>query len=257
MGQMLVVTLREGIEMFLIVAIAAAYLRKTGRAVLLPAVWWGAGSAVLASIVLGVWLAEVAVLPFWQGVLASIAALLVISRVVYMLTAAARMRADIGERLEDAARRPGPAAWLGVFLFTVLMIVREGMEFAFVAAAIARQAGGEPLLAGAFAGLVLAALLALAWGRWGHRVNLALFFQVTSIFLVMFAMQLLLYAFHEFTEANALPLLDNAAWHVATEDWAEGRYADAISILLVLVPLAWLGYASLRNAGDGRVPGQA
>ena len=29
MGQMVVVTLREGIEMFLIVAIAAAYLRKT------------------------------------------------------------------------------------------------------------------------------------------------------------------------------------------------------------------------------------
>ena len=41
MGQMLVVTLREGIEMFLIVAIAAAYLRKTGREALLPAVWWG------------------------------------------------------------------------------------------------------------------------------------------------------------------------------------------------------------------------
>jgi hypothetical protein len=31
MGQMMLVTLREGIEMFLIVAIAATYLRKTGR----------------------------------------------------------------------------------------------------------------------------------------------------------------------------------------------------------------------------------
>jgi high-affinity iron transporter len=38
MGQMLVVTLRDGIEAFLIVAIAAAHLRKTDRASLLPAV---------------------------------------------------------------------------------------------------------------------------------------------------------------------------------------------------------------------------
>ena len=105
MGQMLVVTLREGIEMFLIVAIAAAYLRKTGREALLPAVWWGAASAVAASIVLGVWLAEVAVQPFWEGMLALVAAVLVISMVVYMLKAAKHMRA----RDRRAASSPPPA----------------------------------------------------------------------------------------------------------------------------------------------------
>jgi len=36
-----VITLREGIEAFLIVAITLAYLRKTGRAQLVPAVLWG------------------------------------------------------------------------------------------------------------------------------------------------------------------------------------------------------------------------
>ena len=248
MGQMMVVTLREGIEMFLIVAIAAAYLRKTGRSALLPAVGWGAGAALAASIVLGVWLAEHAVLPLYEGVLAAVAAVLVISMVVYMLKAARRMKADIGARLESAARRPGAAAWIGVFLFTLLMITREGMEFAFVAAALARQAGNAELLAGAELGLVAAALLAGAWARYGHRVNLALFFQVTSIFLVLFALQLLLYSFHEFTEANALPI-DNAYWHLATEEWAEGTYANFISVALVIVPLLWLAYAAWRGAG--------
>ena len=247
MGQMLVVTLREGIEMFLIVAIAAAYLRKTGREALLPAVWWGAAAAVAASTILGVWLAEVAVLPFWEGVLALIAAALVISMVIYMLKAAKHMRADIGARIESAARRPGAGAWLGVFLFTLLMITREGMEFAFVAASIAGQTGGAALLGGAFIGLVLAGLLAAAWVRYGHRVDLGLFFQVTSIFLVLFALQLLFYAFHEFTEANALPVIDNAYWHLATEEWAEGTYAQIASALLVVAPLLWLGWASLRR----------
>ncbi len=246
MGQMLVVTLREGIEMFLIVAIAAAYLRKTNRAALLPAVWWGAATAAIVSAVLGVWLAEVAVVPFWEGVLASIAALLVISMVIYMLKAAKHLRAEIGARLESAAQRPGTWAWLGIFLFTVLMITREGMEYAFVAAALFRQAGNEALLVGGVLGLAVAVALALGWIRYGHRVNLALFFQVTSIFLGLFALQLLLYAFHEFTEAGALPI-DNAYWHAATEEWAEGSYANVISIALVLIPLAWLAYAALRR----------
>lgn len=246
MGQMMVVTLREGIEMFLIVAIAVAYLRKTGRDALLPAVWGGAGAAVLASAFIGVWLAETIVLPFWEGVLACVAAVLVLSMVIYMLRAARHLKAQIGERLESAARQTGGAAWLGVFLFTLLMITREGMEFAFVAAALARQAGNEALLIGGFAGLIAAALLGLGWVRFGQRINLGLFFQVTSIFLGLFTLQLVLYAFHEFTEAGALPL-DNAYWHAATEEWAEGTYANMISLALVLIPLGWLIYAGWRR----------
>src|SRR5256885_10698020 len=110
MGQILLVTLREGIEMFLIVAIAAAYLRKTGRAALLPAVAWGTATAVAASVVLGTWLAEVAVVPMWESILALIAAVLVISMVIYMLRAAKHMRRDIGQSLETAARS-GRGAW--------------------------------------------------------------------------------------------------------------------------------------------------
>src|SRR4029077_11080949 len=103
---------------------------------------------------------------------------------------------------------------------------------------------------------LLAGLLAAAWVRYGHRVNLGLFFQVTSIFLILFVVQLLFYAFHEFTEANALPI-DNAYWHLATEEWAEGTYANLISVALILIPLAWLGYASLRTREHGRVTEKA
>jgi high-affinity iron transporter len=247
MGQMLVVTLREGIEAFLIVAIAAAYLRKTGRYALLPAVWWGAGVAVGLSLVLGLELAERAVVPAWEAVLALVAAALVISMVVYMLRAAKHLRRDIGERLEAAALRPGRWAWIGVFLFTVLMITREGMEMAFITGALAGQTGSGALVAGAVAGALVAAALAWAWTRYGHRVNLAVFFQVTSIFLVLFAVQLLVYAFHEATEANALPI-DNAYWHIATEPYGpEGDIGAVFSYALVLVPLAWLGYALING----------
>src|SRR2546428_12111962 len=113
MSQMLLVTLREGIEMFLIVAIAATHLRKSGRAELLSAVGWGTATAVAASVVLGTWLAEVAVLPKWEALLALVAAVLVLSIVVYMLKAAKHPRRDIGARLAAPAVRTGRGAWLG------------------------------------------------------------------------------------------------------------------------------------------------
>src|ERR1700682_4278137 len=153
MSQMLMVTLREGIEMFLIVAIAATYLRKTGRQALLPAVGWGTATAFAASLVLGIWLAEIAVLPKWESALALVAAVLVISMVVYMLYAAQHLRRDIGQKLETAAERPGRSAWLGVFLFVVLMITREGMETAFIMASLFRQTQTTQFVWGALAGL--------------------------------------------------------------------------------------------------------
>ena len=48
--QAFVVTLREGLEAFLIVAISLAYLRKTGRLELIPAVRWGIALSILISI---------------------------------------------------------------------------------------------------------------------------------------------------------------------------------------------------------------
>src|SRR5262249_42520924 len=116
MLQMTVFTLREGIEAFLIVAIAIAYLRKTGRDVLVPAAWWGTATAAALSIILGVFLAEVAVRPIWEAVLAAVAAAMVITMVAYMLKHAKKMRGEIGGRIEAAAKASGTGPWIGVFL---------------------------------------------------------------------------------------------------------------------------------------------
>src|SRR5256885_3918167 len=126
MLQMLMVTLREGIEAFLIVAIAIAYLRKTGRDGLVPAAWWGTGIAVTLSVVLGVFLAEFAVLPIWEAVLAAVAAVPVISMVVYMLKHARKLRGEIGGRIETARQSPGTGARGGGVLLVVLLDTPQG-----------------------------------------------------------------------------------------------------------------------------------
>jgi high-affinity iron transporter len=191
-------------------------------------------------------LAEVAVLPKWEALLALVAAVLVISMVIYMLRAAKQMRQQIGQRLEAAAQRADGTAWLAVFLFVVLMITREGMETAFITASLFRQTETTFFVWGAAAGLALAALLAWAWSRYGHRIDLGLFFRVTSVFLLLFAVQLVIYSFHEATEANLLPL-DNAYWHLATEPYGpEGEYGALLTYALVVVPAAWLALSALK-----------
>lgn len=240
MFQTFVITLREGIEAFLIVAIMLAYLNKTGRAHLAHAVYWGIGAAVVASIGAGLLFAEAQNKPLWEGLLAFIAALLVASLIVYMWRKAPQLRTEIGARLESEARKEGSAAALGVFAFTLLMITREGMETALLLNNVLFSVGMQGMAAGALLGVAAAAVLAWGWAHYGKRVNLGRLLQITAIFLAMFVVQLFVYAFHEFTEANLLPL-DNEFWHIATEPYGpEGNYGQWLTYAMVMLPAGWL-----------------
>lgn len=245
-----VITLREGMEAFLIVAISVAYLRKSGRAPLVRAVAWGVGASVLASAGAGVLLDRAMNQPLWEGILAVAAAVLVGTLTVHMWFAARLFKGRIEARLSASAARTGPGAAAGVFLFTVLMITREGMETAMLLNSVLFDASSRDVLAGALLGLAGAGAAAWAWGRFGHRVNLARFFQVTSLFLLVFLAQLLIYGFHELTEAGVLPLAKtlNDRLHWATEPYGpEGRYGQWLTYALVLLPLAWLTAATFRD----------
>jgi len=248
MFEALVIALREGIEAFLIVAITLAYLRKTGRAALAPAVYIGTALALVLSVVAAVLLREMVVTPLYEGALALVAAVLVITMLVYMTRAAKHLRRDIGHKIEAAAaRHTGVASFLAIAGFTLLMITREGMETAFMIASLMGQTDTTAMTVGALLGVLLAAALAWGWSRYGQRINLGRFFQVTTIFLGLFIVQLTVYAFHEFTEAGVLPL-DNAYWHIATEPYGpEGQYGAWLSYALVLIPLAWLLHAFWRD----------
>jgi high-affinity iron transporter len=245
MLQAFVITLREGLEAFLIVAISLAYLRKSGRNELLPAVRWGIGLAILISIGAAFLFQRAANHSLWEGVLALVAAGSVASLTVHMWRTARRIKKEIEGHLHESTLKTGSAAFVGVFLFTLLMITREGMETALLMGTLLFQnIGSTSLIGGAFAGTIVAAFVAWLWSRYGHRVNLGLFFQVTAVFLFVFVVQLLIYGFHEMTEANIFP--HSEALHWATEPYGpDGRYGQYLTYLLVMMPLGWLVISSL------------
>jgi len=77
MLQAFVITLREGLEAFLIVAISLAYLRKTGRATLVPAIHWGIVTSIAVSIGAGLLLSKARNQSLCEGILGIAAALMV------------------------------------------------------------------------------------------------------------------------------------------------------------------------------------
>jgi high-affinity iron transporter len=252
MIETLMVAFREGLEAFLIIAITLSYLAKTGGEKLIPSVRQGCYVAVIACAILGVVLAKVGGLtPFWEGTLALVAAILVISCTVHMLKMGKHMKKEITGAIDKAVANPGNGAKFAIFAFVLLMIGREGLESATMIASLAQTTDGLPLAIGGIIGISFAGLVAWAWSKYGHRVNLSLFFQVTAVFMVIFSVQLVIYAFHEYTETRELynlGIIDVPYWHAATEDWGpQGRIGAWISYSLLLAPLGFLGYSFLTG----------
>jgi high-affinity iron transporter len=254
MLQAFFITLREGLEAFLIIAISLAYLRKSRRADLIPAVHWGIATSVLLSIGAGWLLYQARNQALWEGVLAIAAAISVATLTVHMWRTAKRIKRDIEGRLQTSTEKTGRAAFAGVFLFTLLMITREGMETALLMGTLLFQIKALDMIIGAVAGVALAAVVASLWSRYGHLVNLSLFFQVTAVFLMVFVVQLLIYGFHELTEANIFPYSEPL--HIATEPYGpDGLYGKYLTYLLVLLPIGWLLFASMFG-GRKHMPAQ-
>ena len=245
MFQTLMITFREGLEAFLIIAISLIYLTQTNRRELIPAVHSGVGFALLLSALLGVVLARIgAISPFWMGIMALVAAISVIYCTVHMSKMGKFMKREITDGFNKASEQSSGRAWMIAFFFSAFMVGREGVETATMIASLAAQAETSRMAIGAVLGVLLASLLAWAWVKFGRRINLQKFFQFTAVFMTIFALQLMFYAFHEFTEAGVLPLVDNAYWHIATEPWSpEGEYSQWFSYSFGILPLGWLIYA--------------
>jgi len=226
MLQSFIIILREGFESFLLVAVIFSYLRKSGQRQLAPAVYWAIGVALGLSGALGYllfqmqtgngeWIEQHLGQTFAgflgnealrEALLGSIAIVMVASLVIYMWRTGPKLKQKMEERLgEVSIHRSGWAAWLGVFLFTVLTISREGMETSLMLL----QVRSPRLLSGALLGLIAAGGLAWAWGQFGHLINIKRFFQVTGIFLLLFMTQVAIYN-QELALAGAPPILGRA-----------------------------------------------
>jgi high-affinity iron transporter len=239
MWQGFTIALREGIEMFLILALILSYLARTGRRSLARAVYAGTAVSLATCFVAFLLFQRAANRSLWEGLLALVAAALVASLLVYMKKVSAHLKTDIENSVEARASASPRQAFWGVFAFTLLMITREGMETALMISTALFQLRSAAVSLGLALGIGAAVAIGLAWTRLGRRVDLKALLNVLAVFLSLFVVQLLLYGVHELAEARILPASQTI--HDATEILGpDGKIGHLLAYSLAVVPTVWL-----------------
>lgn len=200
--EQLIVTLREGVEAALIIAIALAYLAKIGRSDLNRVVYAGLAAALGVSVAGAVVLsAEGGNTDRYEGWLMLLAAGFVFTMVWWMHRTARHLKRALETRIADLQTG---GAW-GLFFFIFFMVLREGVETVLMLTAITLDTAALWAWLGGIAGLLLAAGFAVAFVRGSVRVHLPRFFRITTAMLLVIGAQLLLSGAHELMEAGVLP----------------------------------------------------
>lgn len=229
MGASFLITLREGLEISLVLAILLGYLVKTGRHDRIRAMWTGAGLAAALCVVAGIAVhsvtdslegkAEQAV----EGVMALAACAVLTWMILWMRANARTLGGALRGRLDAATS----TAAVGVIAFVA--VAREGFETAlFLLSAETESATASEVVIGGLVGLAISAVIGVFVYRWGSRVNLRQFFTVTGVLLILFAAGLAGKAVHEFRELLGLEggLLFSPLWEITDGRFAAGTLYD-------------------------------
>src|SRR5271156_3595688 len=199
----LLVALREGVEAALVVGIVLVYLNRTGRRALAPFVWMGVAAAAICSFVAAVLLQRLKVNEDgFEGLMMLVAAVLVVTMIVWMNRIARSLKKEIEARVEGYASRTTRAAGIGIGIFVFTMVLREGAELVLILRAVELSSAGVEVWIGTGVGILLSVLVGLFFFQGTLKIPLGRFFAVTSTILMVVAFQLGLTGVHELSEAQ-------------------------------------------------------
>jgi len=228
MGSSFLITLREGLEASLILAILLTYLKKTDRWADARFVWAGTAAAIGICLVAGIAIfialdglngkVEYAV----EGFIA-LSATAVLTHMIFWMRSHAR---TLGKELRDKVDASVGSA-LAIIAFVA--VLREGLETVlFLLSAETATASGGDVVVGGLIGLALSVVIGFGVYRSGNRLNLRTFFNVTAVLLLLFAAGLAGKAVHELRlliswEAGWLV---SSAWTLESGLFATGTFYD-------------------------------
>jgi high-affinity iron transporter len=229
------ITLREGLEAALIVGIVLGYLQQIGRRDRAPIVWAGVGIAALLSTLIAVAMRVIGAEleePFeqiFEGTTMLLAVAVLTWMIFWMRYQGRFLKSTLERNVQTAITRGEKWGLFGLAFFAVF---REGLETALFLAANAFAADAQGTLIGALIGIALAIVMGVLIYVYSVRLNVKLFFDVTSILLIIFAAGLIAHAVHEFQEIGWLPILMERAWNT---EWLLTNDSIIGSILRALV----------------------
>ena len=209
--------LREGLEAALVIGIIIAYLKKQNRLADVRKVTFGVVAAILISILSGLLLSIIvadteAGTNQVIGASASVLAVVFVTWMIFWMAKHSRsLPSEMHGKLADVSSTFAVVA-IGFFA-----VVREGIETSIFlwSSTNAAEQGATPII-GAIVGFAAAAAIGYGIYRGSLRLNLRLFFAVTSGFLILVSAGILAYAVGELEELNWFPFLQAHTYDVST-----------------------------------------
>jgi len=197
------ITLRESIEAILVIFIMTAYLERTNGSNRKKFVYWGALIAVGLSIVFAFILSSFGIDPdneLMEGVMFLTASVLVATLVIWMTRHAKHFKKEIEGKISKSSGN------FALALIAFVMVFREGAETVIFLQGLLLT-GTTPVqnFLGGIIGLALAILFGVVFLRGTARLNLSRFFKITTVILLILAVDLFAAGLHEFFEINYLP----------------------------------------------------
>jgi high-affinity iron transporter len=268
MGAAFLITLREGFEAALIVAIVLTYLRHVDRTDRAPAVLAGVAGASAACLAIGVVLfltvdgldGDPRRITFAA---IGVAAVAVLTWMVFWMQRQARNISGELHRQIDDALADGSGWALASLAF--IAVFREGMETVLFLLAV--FTGSEPARLGLGAALGLVAALAIGCAIYlvGQRIHLRLFFQLSSVLVLLVAAGLASRSLAWIQEAGLIPTYWWPVWNVVDNPVVgHGTFAQFLNGLFGWNPrpsaeelVVWAAYVAITTAlffGLVRIP---
>jgi high-affinity iron transporter len=220
-GEAFLITLREGFEAALIVAIVLAAVRRRDTGHLARWIWAGTAAALVLSIAVG-WILHVTI-DNLEGVarlrtfaiICIAAAGLLTWMIFWMRTHSRSLKREL-EGQVDSAIGHSAMALAGV---AFLAVAREGLETALFLISTTTGDSDANVLIGALLGLAIAVVLGVAVYHGSRVIPLRAFFQVTGVLIILFAAGLLSRAVQFLQAANDLGTMNDAFYNLTMYHW--------------------------------------
>ncbi len=209
------VTLREGVEMALIVAILLGYLRNIGQRRHFREVWAGVALAAVVCVAIGAGL-ELAsteldkrVVEAFEGFTMIFAVVVLTGMALWMRRQAAGISAELRAQVDQALNRGSVVAMV---LLAASSIGREGLETTLFLFAGSTNASGVPFVMGGVLGFAVAAVIGVGIYHGSSRLPLKQFFTFSGIAIIVIAAGLLANSVVKLYEAAIITNLGDRPW---------------------------------------------
>lgn len=227
-------SLREGLEAALILGIIIGALRKINRRDLAASAWWGAGSALIISVVVAIVLTSLGLKlvdpweAMYEGITMLLAAIILTWTVFWMSSFTRNIKTSLATDVERTSR----VGKRGLFLMGFFTVLRDGVELALFLTASIFAINVHLVLPGAVLGLASAVFLGWIISISTRRINIGGLFRFMGILMMVFAAGMIARGVKEFIELGWLPPLVGHAWNVSHLLSDQSLLGQALSALL-------------------------